>query len=105
MTESKSKECSYFPKLNSFALGMALGLTWGLGMLLLGLCHEWFTLGRPLIKALGSIYIGFKGTYSGAFIGLFWGLIDGFIGGFIIGFLYNKFVCYCPVCKCLGEKK
>ena len=73
------------------ALGLTLGLLWGLAVLL---CTWWvILLGKEgeLLKNLGDIYIGYDVSWVGSFIGFFWGFVDGFIGGVLIAWLYGVF--------------
>jgi len=88
-------------QLSGCALGVAFGLTWGLGMFLLGLCNIRGDWGGPLLDLLSSIYFGFNGTFKGSVIGLLWGLFDGFIFGVLVALIYNFVVnhCSCRSCK------
>jgi hypothetical protein len=71
---------------------LAVGLTWGVGLWLLGVVATYTaTWGHAFINALGSIYWGFAASWPGAFWGLFWGFIDGFIGTAVVVWLYNVF--------------
>ena len=85
-------------KLGVFALAMAIGISSGLGMLLLGLLGHFFQSGLSIITLASSIYIGFEPTIMGAIIGGLWAFVEGAIWGAIIAALYNKCLC-CPVCK------
>jgi len=81
-------------KLSICGLGCALGVTWALGMLILGwFC--WWTAGWGLqmVSVIGSVYIGFKPTFWGGIIGAIWGFVDWFIGGVIIAWVYNMCSC------------
>lgn len=87
-------------KLSVCALGFALGITWALGVALLGILSWKFNqYGDVFVQALSSVYIGYGSTPQGIVIGTGWALIDGFICGVIIAWLYN-------VCKrafCCGQ--
>ena len=78
-------------KLDKKALGLALGLLWGFGLLIATL---WATLaqGGDHLGLLNRFYIGYSVTYLGAVIGLIYGFIDGFIGGWLLAWLYNRFM-------------
>ena len=56
------------PPLSIKGLGLALGLTWGAGLFLLGLAGSlgW---GRPLVEVLGSVYLGYGPSLNGSLIG------------------------------------
>lgn len=94
-------------RLSGCALGVAFGITWGLGMFLLALCNINGNLGAPLLSILGSVYVGFAGTLKGAVIGLLWGLLEGFIFGVLVAVIYNFILnhCSCRSCKsCCNNK-
>jgi len=99
----KKESCkeSCYAKLSVCNLAMALGLVWGLGMFATAWLSIWFGLGGPIIKVLGSVYVGFEPSFVGSLWGLLWGFIDGFVGGALIALFYNCFrcCCCCPYCK------
>lgn len=70
-------------------LGFALGMTWGLGVML----GTWWLLmvGQPgtTINKLSAFYFGYTFSFVGGLVGLFWGFIDGFIAGVLIAWFYN----------------
>ncbi len=75
-------------ELRKRALGMALGIVWGLAMLL----GTWFLLlwdspGEMMLK-LGNFYIGYSYSWGGAVIGLIWG--KNMIANFIT--IYVQFI-------------
>lgn len=78
-------------ELRKRALGLSLGLVWGLTILL----GTWWLLlrGSPgkIISRLGTVYLGYTYSWGGAVIGFVWGFVDGFIGGFLIAWFYNFF--------------
>ena len=76
--------------LSMKGLALALGLTWGAGILLLGLAGSlgW---GRPLVEVLGSGYLGYGPSLGGSLIGALWAFVDGAVGGILIAWLYNRF--------------
>ncbi len=84
-------------KLSVCRLGFALGLTWAISMLIVGLTAWLFSYGTAMVTLMGSIYIGFKPTLLGSFIGAGLGFVDGFIGGVLIAWFYN--LCGCCCCK------
>lgn len=71
-------------------LGIALGVSWGAGVLLLGVAGSlgW---GRPVVDVLGTVYLGFRPSLTGSLIGGLWAFFDGAIGGIVIAWLYNRF--------------
>jgi hypothetical protein len=70
-------------------LGFALGMTWGLAVML----GTWWLIysGQPgtTISKLAAFYSGYTFSFIGGIVGLFWGFIDGFIGGVVIAWFYN----------------
>ena len=78
-------------ELRKRALGMALGLVWGLAIMF----GTWWLLlwdaPGEIISKLGSFYIGYSYSWGGAIIGLIWGFVHGFIAGVLIAWLYDLF--------------
>ena len=72
-------------------MALAAGMTWGVGMFLLGLTSTYFGWGTALTEMFSSFYIGYAPTLVGSIIGGVWGFVDGAIGGAVFAFLYNKF--------------
>jgi hypothetical protein len=70
-------------------LGFALGLSWGLAVML----GTWWLMymGSPgtTISKLSAFYFGYTFSFVGGIVGLFWGFIDGFICGVVIAWFYN----------------
>lgn len=86
-------------KLSVLGLGLAIGIIWGVGMLLVGLFGWSADYGTAFLNAMGSIYIGYTATFWGSIIGGIWGFIDGFVFGVLVAWLYNCFSC----CGCKGK--
>ena len=78
-------------KINTKALAISAGITWGLAIFLLTVWFLVMGYNGNLLAKLGSIYIGYSVSWLGAFIGLIYGFVDGLIGGALLGYLYNKF--------------
>ncbi|MFQ5896872.1 MAG: bacteriophage holin [Candidatus Methylomirabilia bacterium] len=76
-------------RLSVKGLALALGVSWGAGIFLLGLAGSvgW---GRPLVEVLGSVYLGFTASLAGSLVGGLWGFADGALGGIVIAWLYNR---------------
>lgn len=78
-------------ELRKTALGISIGLLWGLTILL----GTWWLLVRDapgdVISKLSAFYIGYSYTWGGAIIGFLWGFVDGFIAGVLIAGFYNFF--------------
>lgn len=84
-------------KLSPLALGLAMGILWGLFVLIMGLLAAYYSYGTPFVSSMGVLYVGYQPTVSGAFIGCLIGFVDAFIVGAILAWLYNLFACC--VCK------
>ena len=79
-------------RLNAKALGLALGILWGLGVFL---ATAWIVfVGSPgdTLAKLGVFYIGYEVSWTGAAIGLAYGFVDGLIGGVLLAWIYNAFL-------------
>ncbi len=77
-------------KLRVVPVGLAIGFTWGIGVLLLG----WISAagwGARLVDVLSSLYLGYAPTLLGGLVGGLWAFVDGFLGGLVLAFLYNAF--------------
>lgn len=77
-------------KLNIKALGLAIGVLWGVCTLIMGILSMSFDYGTGMVTALGKLYIGYTPTLVGSFIGGIWAFFDALIGGIIFAWLYNK---------------
>ena len=78
--------------LGVVSLGLAFGITWALGVFLLGIAAALFEWGVPVVAVLSSLYIGYSPSFVGSVAGAVWGFVDGFIGGALLAWLYNKIV-------------
>ena len=78
-------------KIRPLALGLSLGIVWGVALFLTTwLCY--FTgYGRLMLETLaGSIYPGYTISPMGSLLGLIYGFIDLTIMGILVGWIYNK---------------
>lgn len=75
-------------KLNKTALGVSLGIIWGVTVFL---ATVWVMVrgGGQHVQLLGQFYIGYRISGVGAVVGLVYGFVDGFIGGWLIAWIYN----------------
>ncbi len=78
-------------KLEPKALGLSLGVVFGVAFFILAILAMTIGWGSYAIEVVSSWYVGYEATLIGACIGLVWGFCDGLIGGYIIAKLYNKF--------------
>ena len=77
-------------KLDPKACGLAFGILWSGGVLLMGLLTMVCSWAKPFVDALSTMYVGYGATIMGCLIGAIWGFIDAFIGGYLFAWLYNK---------------
>lgn len=77
-------------ELRRRALGMALGIVWGLGVFAATIWAVVLGQGATL-SLLKAYYLGYDVSYLGAFVGLVWGFVDGFIAGVLIACFYGLF--------------
>ena len=78
--------------LGVISLGLAIGITWGLCIFILGIMATFFGWGAPMALILSSVYVGFTPTVAGTFAGAVWGFAEGFVTGVMIAWLYNRFL-------------
>ena len=77
-------------KLDVKALGLALGIIWGVCMIFAGITSMLWGWGTKWMEVMSSFYVGYKATFLGSIIGGIWGFFDAGIGGVIVAWLYNK---------------
>lgn len=80
-------------RLGVFSIGFAGGITYALGLLVLGWVSEITGWGKPMVDLIGSMYLGYQATFWGTVIGAIWGFVDLFIGGIVFAAIYNACVC------------
>lgn len=73
-------------------MGLAIGVTWAIGFLLLGLMAWTSHWGEPVVKLFSTVYVGYAPTLVGSLWGTLWAFADGFIGGVLIAVIYNLFL-------------
>ncbi|OIO80414.1 hypothetical protein AUJ84_03580 [Candidatus Pacearchaeota archaeon CG1_02_32_132] len=71
-------------------LALSLGLTWSLGIFVLGLAAMFWGWGTGVVILLGTLYLGYDSTFLGSIIGAVWAFVDGFVAGWLIAWIYNK---------------
>ena len=76
--------------LGVISFGLAVGISWALGVFLLGLAAGLFDWGVPVVAILSSLYIGYSPSFVGSIAGAVWGFVDGVVFGVLIAWLYNK---------------
>lgn len=88
--KSIGKVCVPICGLNAPKFGLALGILWGLAVLILGIAATYANYGLSFVDLFSTMYIGYDITLIGSIVGGIWGFLDGLIGGFIFAWLYNK---------------
>ncbi len=78
--------------LGVISFGLALGITWGLLVFLLGLMAALFNWGTGIAMALATLYYGFAPNFVGTIAGAVWAFAHGYFAGVILAWLYNKFL-------------
>jgi len=76
--------------LDALKFGLACGMTFGLGLFLLGLIATFSGIWADAISMIGRFYLSYAPTVSGSVIGGLWAFVDGTIGGAIFAWIYNK---------------
>jgi hypothetical protein len=79
-------------------LGLALGLTCSLGVLVLSAWMMWFGLPSAVESQMGG---AFAYTWGDACMAAVWALLKGFVSGFVFALIYNL-ICCCKA-KCCGK--
>jgi hypothetical protein len=88
--QATDKFVPLFPRAHKFALGLAFGLTAGLGIFALTAFHVLLRpqMGLP-IGLLNQYFYGYSVSWKGALSGLAWGFGTGFVAGWLLGFVHN----------------
>ena len=81
-------------KFHPVALGLSTGIISGASLFAMGLLAHLFLFGKPLVAAIGTMYVTYDPSFIGAVIGGLVGFINGFIGGYILAWLYNLLLEY-----------
>ena len=85
---SEKKESAMI--LRKSALGLSLGVVWGLAVFVVTLLAIMRGIGHTL-GLLGVYYLGYTVSYLGSVVGLVWGFVNGFVGGVLIAWFYDLF--------------
>ncbi len=78
-------------RLKPVALGLSLGIVWGLALFVTTWLSYLTGYGKLFLDVLaGSIYPGYTISPAGSALGLVYGFIDLFIAGSLVGWIYNR---------------
>ena len=76
-------------KLDVKAFAKALGLVWGLILLIMSWCAAMgWQVGT--VEVLKSSYVGMESTFVGGLIAFAWGFVAGFVSGYALAYFYNR---------------
>ena len=76
-------------ELRKRSLGFAIGLMWGLCVMLGTWWLLWMGSPGEIISKLSGFYWGYSYSFVGGIIGFIYGFVDGFICGFLLAWFYN----------------
>ncbi len=79
-------------KLDPKACGLAFGVLWAGGVVIMGVAALVSSWAQPFVDVLSVMYVGYSASVIGILIGAVWGFLDAFIGGWVFAWLYNKFL-------------
>ena len=79
-------------------LGVSLGLTWALFIIVWSAWSMWF--GIPALLD-GNIYLAAADSWGDVWVKAIWGFVNGFLAAFFFALIYNLIVC-CKS-KCCGK--
>ena len=87
-------------RLSAVALGVALGLMCGVGMLVIGVMAVQGVFGADMVTQWASRYPGVELSIKGSLIAGGWGFVKGFFSGLILAWIYNLCLCCCSKGHC-----
>lgn len=78
--------------LGVISFGLAVGLTWAIGVFVLGIVAWLFGWGAGVAAVLATLYIGYAPDFIGSIAGAVWAFVDGLIGDILVAWFYNRFL-------------
>jgi len=92
-------------RLSVLSFGLAFGTITAITMFVIGLSAWLIDWGTPVVKLVGSMYLGYEPSLMGSIIGALYGFVDWFIGGILIAWFYNIYLglLCCPKSGHRGE--
>ena len=76
-------------KLHPTALGLSFGVISGLSVFGMGLLAQMFLHGKPLVAAVGTMYVSYNASLINSALGGVVGFVNAFIAGYIVAWIYN----------------
>jgi hypothetical protein len=76
-------------KLSVLGLGIAMGLLWGLLLMVWTLLALYMPEAGITLLASFTGYLGYSVSVPGAFLALAYGFVEGFVGGSLLAVFYN----------------
>lgn len=79
-------------KIHPVALGVSLGIISGVSIFIMGLLAHAFFYGKPLVAAMGTMYISYNPSIINSALGGTLGFVNAFIAGYVAAWLYNLLI-------------
>ena len=83
---------THYAVLGTISFGLAVGVTFAVITLILGLVATFLGWGLLAVSALSSIFVGYGPTIVGIISGGVWAFVTGYIIGLMVAYLYNRFL-------------
>ena len=83
---------THYAVLGTISFGLAVGVTFAVITVVLGLFATFLGWGLLAVSALSSIFVGYGPTIVGIISGGVWAFVTGYIIGLMIAYLYNRFL-------------
>ncbi len=78
--------------LHPVAFGVALGVISGVSIFGMGLLAQMFLHGKPLVAAVGTMYISYNATLINSALGGVVSFVNAFIAGYVAAWIYNVLI-------------
>jgi len=79
-------------RLGVISFGLAMGVTAGFFVFVLGIVAGLSGWGMFVVEALSSVFIGYAPNLVGSIAGAVWAFVDGLVAGVMVSWLYNRFL-------------
>jgi len=90
--EADRRAETHYAVLGTISFGLAVGVTFAVITVVLGLFATFLGWGLLAVSALSSIFVGYGPTIVGIISGGVWAFVSGYIIGLMIAYLYNRFL-------------